>query len=125
MRIATWSLVALPVLMLGSLIKEGISEQHGRSQGIADANRDIEAGELGLKGSGKPMYWCREYRNLLSTQYNIKYEHVAGCISTSYQHGYIFSYNETMQPHLAQREIDLDQIAAIAKSRADAQRDNQ
>lgn len=120
MRLATWGLVLLPVFVLGSLLQEEIAEQRGRSQGTVDAQRDIEEGKLALKGSGKPMYWDRDYKSILAERFGIEYEHVAGCVPSPYQRGYIFSYKEVVKPFLDEREINFDQLVSEAKSQADA-----
>jgi hypothetical protein len=52
-------------LALASVVFESIDRRRGAAIGAADAERDLAAGRIGLKGLGKPMYWTRDYKELL------------------------------------------------------------
>ena len=120
LAITKWLVMAFVAFVFGIFVWDEVSEQRGRAQGFADAQRDLGKGQIGLTGLGKPMYWSADHKKLLADRYNVEYEHVAGCVASPYQHGYIFSYNETMKPALDKRSIDFDRLYSEAKSLAEA-----
>jgi hypothetical protein len=105
----------LLALILGNLGWTWVDEMRGQSRGMADAQRDFGAGLVGVKGSGKSMYWRREYESILSSRFNARYDHVAECVPTPFDSAYIQAYNEAMAPCWQAKGIDLDAIASEAR----------
>src|SRR5437762_8301686 len=105
-RIVNSLILAYVGFALASLAWNGACEQRGRAQGLADAQRDVRTGRIGVKGFGKPMYWHRAYVALLSERYGVTYEHVAGCVPRPFDFGYIAAYNEAMKPAWEAQEVD-------------------
>jgi hypothetical protein len=110
--------LVLSALILGNLAWTRVDEMRGRWRGMADAQRDFAAGVIGVKGSGKSMYWRREYESILSSRFNARYEHVAECVPTPFSGAYIHAYNEAMAPSWQTKGIDLDAIASEARTLA-------
>jgi hypothetical protein len=108
----------LPAFALGSLIWDEVSERRGHATGIAHAQNELGLGKVGIKGCGKPQHWIGSYKSLLMNQFGVEYDHVAGCVPTRFEFGYIRGYNQTMRSEWNRRSVDFDALRSEARRRA-------
>jgi hypothetical protein len=101
--------------VVGSLSWSYVAEMQGRAQGVADAQRDLAAGVVGVKGFGKRMYWHRQYESILSERFEVQYEHVAACTPNQFDWAYIRAYNNAMSPAWRSKGVDLAAISTEAR----------
>jgi hypothetical protein len=123
MRLITCGFLIWAALILASFLWHEISHRCGELKGVADADSDLRAGIVGLKGCGKPMYWSAGFKEILANEYSVEYEHVAGCTPTPFQSAYVAGYNRIMKDVLERRGVNVNDVMATARSFANADRD--
>src|SRR5689334_12901465 len=97
-------------------------EAYERGKGLAAA--DIRAGKLKIKAFGKPVRWREEYATILTREYGIEFEVVAGCLVSDELVAEVRGYNEVATQRIEERfgQGILDKVSEQAQAEYDAER---
>lgn len=73
------------------------------AEGLEEAERDIFAGKLKIKGYGKLVPWWTTAAEFLKEQYGVEYEVVGWCMTPVGIAANAAAYNERMEQEIASR----------------------
>ena len=95
---------------------DGTGMDSPASRGKLQAKQDIANSNLEYKVYGTPAEWAHHFYDTLETDYNVKVDHVAGCIVTEDICLYADAYNEIVESEIKRLHGDdtFDRVDAIA-----------
>ncbi len=80
-----------------------MSYKRDHAQGQADAQRDLERGEMIFKTAGRQACWAAQWNRILQERYGVKLVWGVGCTGSEDEFDYIRGYNEIASQAIMQR----------------------
>ena len=105
LKVVEWLVVATVTFILGTFAIDEFRVHFAKRQGIADAQRDIAAGEISFRIGCKPRAWFDETAAIFRDRFDANLVRSHGCCPTCADWSYDCAYNDEIQTAVAQRIV--------------------